>query len=146
MIKVQGNYVFTKPIKEVWESLQSAEVLSDCIPGCENLSQNGESSYDVEIRIKIAAVTGKYTGNVTITDAAYPDTYTMTVRGKGSGGTIMARGVLTFGQDEIGTVVTVEGEAQASGMIARVGQRILGGAAKLLMNQFFQCLKEKLDG
>ena len=146
MIKVQGNYVFTKPIKEVWESLQSAEVLSDCIPGCENLSQNDESSYDVEIRIKIAAVTGKYTGNVTITDAAYPDTYTMTVRGKGSGGTIMARGVLTFGQDEIGTVVTVEGEAQASGMIARVGQRILGGAAKLLMNQFFQCLKEKLDG
>ena len=146
MIKVQGNYVFAKPVKEVWESLQSAEVLSDCIPGCENFSQNGESSYDVEIRIKIAAVTGKYTGNVTITDAAYPDTYTMTVRGKGSGGTIMARGVLTFGQDEIGTVVTVEGEAQASGMIARVGQRILGGAAKLLMNQFFQCLKEKLDG
>ena len=146
MIKVQGNYVFTKPIKEVWESLQSAEVLSDCIPGCENLSQNGESSYDVEIRIKIAAVTGKYTGTVTITDAYYPDTYTMTVKGKGSGGSIMASGVLTFGQDEIGTVVTVEGEAQASGMIARVGQRILGGAAKLLMNQFFQCLKEKLDG
>ena len=146
MIKVQGNYVFTKPIKEVWESLQSAEVLSDCIPGCENFSQNGESSYDVEIRIKIAAVTGKYTGTVTITDASYPDTYTMTVKGKGSGGSIMASGVLTFGQDEIGTVVAVKGEAQASGMIARVGQRILGGAAKLLMNQFFQCLKEKLDG
>ena len=146
MIRVQGNYVFTKPVKEVWESLQSAEVLSDCIPGCENLSQNGESSYDVEIRIKIAAVTGKYTGTVTITDASYPDTYTMTVKGKGSGGNIMASGVLTFGQDEIGTVVAVKGEAQASGMIARVGQRILGGAAKLLMNQFFQCLKEKLDG
>lgn len=146
MIKVQGNYVFAKPVKEVWESLQSAEVLSDCIPGCENLSQNDESSYDVEIRIKIAAVTGKYTGTVTITDASYPDTYTMTVKGRGSGGSIMASGVLTFGQDEIGTVVAVEGEAQASGMIARVGQRILGGAAKLLMNQFFQCLKEKLDG
>ena len=47
----------------------------------------------------------------------------------------MASGDLTFGQDEIGTVVAVEGEAQASGMIARVGQRILGGAAKLLMTQ-----------
>jgi len=146
LIKVQGNYVLARPVKEVWELLQSADVLSNCIPGCENLSQNGENSYDVEIRIKIAAVTGIYTGTVTITDASYPDTYTMTVKGKGSGGTIIASGVLTFSQDEIGTKVAVEGKAQASGMIARVGQRILGGAAKLLMNQFFQCLKEKLDG
>ena len=39
----------------------------------------------------------------------------------------------------------VEGEARVSGIVARVGQRILGGASKMLMNQFFGCLTDKVE-
>jgi carbon monoxide dehydrogenase subunit G len=30
-------------------------------------------------------------------------------------------------------------------MIARVGQRLLGNTSKLLLNQFFNCLKSKME-
>jgi len=38
----------------------------------------------------------------------------------------------------------VEGDGQVGGMLAGVGQRMLPGVAKMLMNQFFECLMAKL--
>ena len=41
------------------------------------------------------------------------------------------------------TQVSVVGEGQVSGIVARVGQRLLGGTAKMLMNRFFSCIGAK---
>ena len=42
------------------------------------------------------------------------------------------------------TVVKVKGDGQVGGTVAGVGQRMLGGVAKMLMGQFFECLKKQL--
>ncbi|GIS65200.1 MAG: hypothetical protein CM1200mP3_14480 [Chloroflexota bacterium] len=44
-----------------------------------------------------------------------------------------------------GTEINVSGDATVSGIIARVGQRILGGASRMLINQFFGCIREKVQ-
>ena len=95
--------------------------------------------------VKVADVTGKYSGKVSITDITFPKQYTMDAEGKGSGGTVKATGVLSFSENNGITAVDVEGEARVSGIVARVGQRILGGASKMLMNQFFTCLTSKIE-
>ena len=41
------------------------------------------------------------------------------------------------------TLVDVEDEASVGGVLARVGRRLAGSAARLLMNQFFDNLKKR---
>ncbi len=144
-MKVQGVYSFNAPVDVVWKTIQSPEVLSHCIPGCETFVSDEKNSYKVTIKLQVASITGKYTGEVKITDDLYPHTYTMTVDGRGQGGTVKASGVFLFKEHGSVTEVTVEGDAQVSGMVARVGQRILGGASKMLMNQFFSCLSQQVE-
>ena len=144
-MKVQNTYEFNAPLEKVWDALQSPEILSNCIPGCEKFDPEGENSYLLSMRVKVAAVTGKYSGKVSIKDITFPKQYTMEVEGKGSGGTVKATGVLSFSENGGITAVDVEGEARVSGIVARVGQRILGGASKMLMNQFFTCLTSKIE-
>ena len=144
-MKVQGTYKFEAPLEKIWSALQSPDVLSNCIPGCEKFDPEGENSYLLSMKIKVASVTGQYTGKVSIKDISFPDQYTMEVEGKGSGGTVKATGVLHFSESNGLTTVNVEGEARVSGIVARVGQRIIGGASKMLMNQFFGCFTDKLE-
>jgi len=40
--------------------------------------------------------------------------------------------------------VDVSATVQTGGPIARVGQRLIGAVAKMMMDRFFACLKSKL--
>ena len=43
------------------------------------------------------------------------------------------------------TAVDVTGTVQTGGPIARVGQRLIGSVAKMMMDRFFACLQGKLN-
>ena len=69
----------------------------------------------------------------------------MIVEGTGRSGTVRGEGDFTFTETNEGTTVNIVGDARISGVLARVGQRLLGSASKMLMNQFFDCLKSKVE-
>ena len=66
------------------------------------------------------------------------------VEGQGKPGSI--KGTATIGLRPLGetTIVDVAGTVQAAGPIARVGQRLIGGVAKMMQDRFFACLNGKL--
>ena len=43
------------------------------------------------------------------------------------------------------TVVLVSGDGQVGGLMARVGQRLLGSVSQMMMDRFFACLREKAE-
>ena len=144
-MKVEGSFTLNKDRETVWNSLLSPEVLASCIPGSEEIVKTGPDTYDVRLGLNIAAVTGKYTGTVTIRDKVELQSYIMLVEGKGRGGTVRGQGVFTFSNVGGHTQVDIVGDAHVTGVIARVGQRLLGSASKMLMNQFFNCLTSKIE-
>jgi CheY-like chemotaxis protein len=42
------------------------------------------------------------------------------------------------------TIVDVTGTVQTGGPIARLGQRLIGGVSKMMLDRFFACLQSKL--
>ena len=54
-MKVQNTYEFNAPLEKVWDALQSPEILSNFIPGCEKFDPEGENSYLLSMRVKVAA-------------------------------------------------------------------------------------------
>ena len=116
-----------------------------CIPGCERFETTESGQYSVEMQVGIGPIGGNYTAKILITDQNAPDSYRMIVNGSGSGGTFTGDGSLFLADQNDGTSVTVEGEIQVTGVVARVGQRLLGSAAKTMLERFFSCLNNNLS-
>jgi len=145
-LKVEGTFTIDAEREKVWDMLMSPDTLAGCIPGCESFEPVDDDTYNVKMRVGVAAVRGNYTGSVSIADRQHLESYRMVVQGRGRGGSVRGEGLLTFTDIEDGTQVGVVGDAQVTGVVARVGQRLMGNASRMLMNQFFNCLKSKIEG
>jgi carbon monoxide dehydrogenase subunit G len=96
------------------------------------------------MKVGVAAIKGTYKGKVGIINKEPPNAYTLQVEGSGGPGFVKGTAVISLTPEGDGTRVAVDGDGQVGGMLAGVGQRMLPGVAKMLMNQFFECLKGQL--
>jgi carbon monoxide dehydrogenase subunit G len=108
------------------------------------MEATGPDQYQVTLTVGIAAVKGKYTSTVRLSEKEPPQRFTMHVEGKGTGGFMQGTGVLELADDPQGTKVAYEGDVQVGGPIASVGQRLLQGAAKLIVGQFFSAVNKQI--
>ncbi|MBV9546999.1 MAG: carbon monoxide dehydrogenase subunit G [Chloroflexi bacterium] len=143
-MKVEGVYSFPGPPQKVWDLLLNSDSLRACIPGVESLTETSPDHFDAVMRVGVAAIKGTYKGKVAIVDRQEPNGYTLQVEGSGGPGFVKGSAKVTLEADGEGTKVSVDGDGQVGGMLAGVGQRMLPGVAKMLMNQFFECLIGKL--
>jgi uncharacterized protein len=143
-MKIEGTYMLPAPRQTVWEHLLNPESLAKCLPGCEKLEPQPDGSYRAEMKVGIAAVKGTYHGRVEILDPVPPEHFRMKVEGKGTGGFLKGEGTLTLLGESAETLVGYSGEAQVGGVIASVGQRLVQGAARQIVQQFFQAFTKLL--
>lgn len=144
-MEISGSYTFNAAPERVWNLLMDPGVLSSCIPGCEAFEPTGEDRYTVTLNVGIAAITGTYTGNVHLVDKMPYRSYRLVVEGKGRPGFVKGSSTIALGPDGETTQVTVTSTVQTGGIIARVGQRLIDGVAKMMMDRFFGCLQSKLQ-
>ncbi|HJZ76477.1 MAG TPA: carbon monoxide dehydrogenase subunit G [Vicinamibacterales bacterium] len=145
-MELAASYTFNAPPDQVWALLMNPDVLSSCIPGCERFERAGEDHYTVAMTVGLAAITGKYSGSVAVADKVEPTSYRLIVEGHGRAGFVNGSSAIRLRQEAETTVVDVNASVQVGGAIARVGQRLTGAAAKLMMDQFFSCLQSKAAG
>lgn len=141
---ISGSYTFDAPPERVWALLMDPAVISSCIPGCDTFEPTGNGSYQVRLTVAMAAITGTYDGTVTLADQVRPTSYRLVAEGKGRPGFLNGSSDITLRADGAGTVVDVAGSVQTGGPIARLGQRLIGGVSKMMMDRFFACLQGKL--
>jgi uncharacterized protein len=143
-VKVSGTNLLNGPRDRVWQCLNDPAFLKECLPGCESMEAAGPDQYQVALTIGIAVVRGKYTGSVSLSEKEAPQRFKMHVEGKGTGGFMQGTGLMELSEDPQGTTVTYQGDVQVGGPIASVGQRLLEGAAKLIVGQFFSAVNRRL--
>ncbi|HSC28248.1 MAG TPA: SRPBCC domain-containing protein, partial [Vicinamibacterales bacterium] len=64
--------------------------------------------------------------------------------GRGRGGFVRGSSTITLADRGAATDVTVEGTVEIGGLLARVGQRLLGSASRTMTDRFFECLRGQL--
>ena len=143
-MKVEGAYTFGAPPEQVWELLLDPQNLQGCIPGCETLEQVGDNQWSATLKVGVASIKGTYKSSIAIVDMRQPEAYTLQVEGRGGPGFVKGTARVSLTPEGDGTRVAVDGDGQVGGTVAGVGQRMLGGVAKMLMNQFFECLKARV--
>ena len=143
-MEVTGEHVFYAPRDQVWAALLDPESLRNSIPGCESLTASGERRYDMALKVGIASINGSYTGTVSIEDVLPEDSYRLVVSGRGKPGAVSGDGKLDFIADGDRTRVHYVGAVTAQGAISRLGNRLLGGAARLLIGQFMKAMETEV--
>jgi hypothetical protein len=144
-MKLEGSHDIQVPRHKVWAAFLDPEMLRQAIPGCERLEAMGDDEYKATLKIGVAAVKGTFEGKVKLSDKNAPESYRMAVEGSGGpgfvrGGTLISLADLEGG----GTRVSYSADVQVGGLIAGVGQRMLGGVAKMMADKFFGKMGELL--
>ena len=146
-MEISGEHRFKAPRGVVWELLLDPKALEAAMPGCEEFVEIAPESYRVTIRVGMAAIKGTYSGTVTVADQQPQDSYRLKVAGSGKPGSVQGDAKMALhdgpGPDE--TTVRYTGEVKAQGVIARAGSRVLGGAAKLMIGQFFKSMEKQVS-
>ncbi len=143
-MNIQNSYTFDAPPQAVWDLLVDIDAVAACLPGCESMDPIGEDKYRVIMTMGIATITGRYEGTVEMTDLKPPSAYRLVVEGRGKPGFVTGGGAISLTESDSGTRITVDGTVQVGGTIARVGQRLIGSVAKMMMDRFFACLQKRL--
>ena len=141
---LNGSYRISAPRQAVWAALMDPEVLKKCLPGCEKLDPVGPDAYRAHMKVGIAAIKGSYQGSVSIHEKVAPEKFRMVVEGKGAPGFLRGEGSFDLAEEGSETVLRYQGTAQVGGMIAGVGQRLVQGAARMVVRKFFEALSSHL--
>jgi hypothetical protein len=142
-MKIEGSYDIPAARQRVWDAFLDPERLRQAIPGCERLEAVGDDEYKATMKIGVAAVKGTFEGKVKLADKQPPQRYRMTVEGSGGPGFIRGEAVMTLADGlDGGTTISYTADVQVGGLIAGVGQRMLGGVSKMMADQFFTRMTE----
>lgn len=140
-----SSYIFNAPPNRVWDVLMDPDAIASCIPGCDRFEPDGEDRYKVTLTVALSAITGTYNGTVQLTDKTPHQSYRLAMEGQGRPGFVKGTSVISLRADGAATTVDVSGAVHTGGPIARLGQRLIGGVAKMIMDRFFACLKAKIE-
>ena len=158
-MELKADYTFPGPIARVWDLLMDPRVISACLPGCEVFEALGDDRYRVKLVAGVGAVTGTFEGTVAMAAKEPPVSYRLIVDGRGRAGFVTGEATMTLVEivgpvgrpagsidPDAGVAVTVHvvGAAQVGGLIAQVGQRLLGATARMMMDRFFKCVQRRL--
>ena len=137
-MKIEGSYIFKVPRQRVWEVLLDPNIMAQCMPGCEGLKEVGPDQYEATMKVGIASVKGTYKGKVSIKEKQAPSHYVLSGEGSGSPGFMQGDMSIDLEEKDGGTVLNYSTDAKVGGLIAGIGQRMIGGIAKMMVDQFFK--------
>jgi carbon monoxide dehydrogenase subunit G len=142
-MQITGSYTFDAPATKVWDTLMDTAAVCSCLPGCRELRPLGDNKYEAELSVAVSAITGTFKGTIALEDMVPPRSYKMVVEGSGGAGFVRGQSTLTLTENGSTTVLDVAGDVQVGGAVARVGQRLLAGISKMMMDRFFECLRQR---
>jgi len=135
------------PRSEVWQALMSAEVLKECVPGCQEMTGNREEGFEATVVQKVGPVKATFKGAVTFSDIVEGESLTLSGEGKGGAAGFAKGGAkVTLADNGDGTLLTYDVDAKVGGKLAQLGSRIIDGFAKKMAEQFFTRFQETVEG
>ena len=145
-MQLSGKQVFQASPSRIWSLLMDPATLARVVPGVTKLEKTGDHSFNSIVTIKLGPVSGSFTGNMQLEDRQEPKRFTLKVQQNskiGNANAVVKIDLLSVADAE--TELSFDGDAKLSGLLASMGQRIIGGVANTLTKQFFNNLKEELE-
>jgi uncharacterized protein len=145
-MKVIGEHEFRASRGQVWDALQDPDVLAATLPGARRLIPTGPDAYEITIDVGVGSVRGTYEGTFALADKVEREACTVRATASGRPGSVTAEARMQLSGDDRARM-TYEADANVTGPLAGVGQRLMGAAARRTTEQFLSALDSRIvDG
>jgi uncharacterized protein len=134
-VELEHPFSTTKPIDESYAAILDLERVVPCVEGGSVLEASGPTSVRAEIKVKLGAMSMKYTGTVEIVEQdAAAHRVVMSVKSKEAGGQGHANANVVFSLTDGGG--TIHTNAQITGKAASMGEGVVAGVLDALIKDF----------
>lgn len=146
-MRLTGKLDANVPMERAWTFLLDLNELAACVPGLQSIEQVDDSTFNGVIGAKVGPMGGRFSFKATITERHPPDRLVVTMDGEESttgsrmGATITLALVLVDG----GTRVSYLAEIALGGKLAIIGEMVLRATAGVLLNEFTQRMRRRLE-
>jgi uncharacterized protein len=144
-MQLAGKYVLHATPPKVWATLMDMDALANIVPGISRLEKTGDHTFKSILDIKMGLVSGSFTGNLQLDDLQEPNSFTLKAQQNSRIGN--ANAAVKINLTPVGdgdTEIVFDGDVKMSGLLASLGQRVMGGVANTLTKQFFSNLEKEL--
>ncbi|THU36004.1 carbon monoxide dehydrogenase [Niastella caeni] len=145
-MQLAGKYLLHAAPPKVWATLMNMDTLAKVVPGISRLEKTGDHTFKSILDIKLGPVSGSFTGNLQLDDLQEPSAFTLKAQQNsriGNANAAIKINLSPVGTDD--TEIVFDGDVKLSGMLASLGQRVMGGVSNTLTKQFFSNLEKELE-
>ena len=139
-LRGEGSATVAASPEAVWTMLLDPATLQAVIPGCHGVEKISDTHFRADVTIGIGPVKGRYRAEVKLSNLDAPRAVTLGGFAEGALGFGNGEGRITLAPENTGTVVHYEYDAAIGGKVASIGGRLLDGAARVIIGQFFSAL------
>ena len=145
-MQLTGTQVLNATPAHVFSMLMNPDVLAKIVPGISSLEKISENTYKSTLSLKIGPVGGSFSGNLQLEDIIPDKSFTLKAQQNSKIGNANAAIKIVLQEEaDNHTTVSFDGDVKLSGVLATMGQRVIGGVANTLTKQFFNNLESELD-
>jgi hypothetical protein len=145
-MKLTENKIIKSQKKTVWSALMSSQVLSQCIPGCQQMTGNPLDGFEAIVVQKIGPVKATFKGKIVLLDVLSEESLKLSGEGKGGvAGFAKGEATVNLSEDNNITTLSYSVNAKVGGKLAQLGSRIIDGFAKKMADQFFENFKATVE-
>jgi len=145
-MQLSGQKILNANSTAIWALLMNPESLARIIPGIKKLEKIAENNYTSIVEIKVGPVSGAFHGSVELDEINELKSFRLQARQNSKIGDANAIvGIQLSPVNDSGTEVTFDGEVKLTGLLARMGQRMLSGISNTLIDQFFSNMEQQLQ-
>ena len=144
-MKLSGSYQINLIKQKVWEALNDPDVLKKSIPGCEEFKKNSDTEFTAKATNKIGPFNASFTGDIKLKEINAPNSYVIEGSGNSPVGFASGTAKVNLEDNENGTKLIYEVNANVGGKIAQVGSRLIDMTAKKMADIFFGKFSEMIS-
>lgn len=126
--------------QQVWASLLDVDALKAVVPGCKNLAETSPHTFEGKIELGVGIVKGLFDADVRLFDLETHRSLRLAGEANGALGTSGGEGIVTLAAEGTGTRISYVYGLDLSGKVAAIGGRMIKGAARILIAEFFKRL------
>lgn len=141
-----GNTFVPATPEEVWKIVLDPDALANVIVGCHKLDLISENHYQATLDMGVGPIRGVFNADIKLFDLDAPRRVSLKGSVVGPLGSGSGVGHVKLEAAEGGTQVNYTYEVKVAGKVAAVGGRMLDGAARALIGQFFKGLVRQTGG
>ena len=145
-MQLAGTHIVHATPSKVWNMLMDIETLAKLVPGVSHLEKTGDNNFKSTFEIKLGPVSSSFTGNLQLEDNQEQKGFTLKIQQNSKiGNANAAIKIDMLPAENNQTEVSFNGDVKLSGLLASMGQRVIGSVSNTLAKQFFANFEKEIE-